>query len=120
LIVGPSGENIYPEEIEATIESEPLVEESLVISKGGKLVALVRLNLEVLAERLDTFVSELDPQTIRNTGTQFLDEIKREVNARLNRFSRLAQMVLQLEEFERTPTRKIKRFLYQDDDTAAG
>ncbi|MFO8065321.1 MAG: AMP-binding protein [Spirochaetota bacterium] len=119
LIVGPSGENIYPEEIEATIESEPLVEESLVISKGGKLVALVRLNLDALADRLGTFVSELDPQTIRDTGAQLLGDIKREVNSRLNRFSRVAQMVLQLEEFERTPTRKIKRFLYQDDDTQA-
>lgn len=118
LIVGPSGENIYPEEIEATIETHPLVEESLVLSEGGKLVARVRLNLDALAERLGTMVSELDPQTIYSAGAQALDELRRSVNARLNRFSRLARMVLQLEEFERTPTRKIKRFLYQNDDAS--
>jgi long-chain acyl-CoA synthetase len=118
LIVGPSGENIYPEEIEATIETHPLVEESLVLSEGGKLVARVRLNLDALAERLGTMVCELDPQTIYSAGAQALDELRRSVNARLNRFSRLARMVLQLEEFERTPTRKIKRFLYQNDDAS--
>ena len=119
LIVGPSGENIYPEEIEATIESNPLVEESLVLSQGGKLVARVRLNLDALAEQLGTLVSELDPQTVVRTGSRILEDLRRSVNARLNRFSRLAQMVVQIQPFERTPTRKIKRFLYQGDDTAA-
>jgi long-chain acyl-CoA synthetase len=118
LIVGPSGENIYPEEIEATIETDPLVEESLVLSEGGKLIARVRLNLDALAERLGTMVSDLDPQTVYSAGAQALDELRRSVNARLNRFSRLATMVLQLEEFERTPTRKIKRFRYQSDEAS--
>jgi long-chain acyl-CoA synthetase len=89
-----------------------------VLSEGGKLVARVRLNLDALAERLGTMVCELDPQTIYSAGAQALDELRRSVNARLNRFSRLARMVLQLEEFERTPTRKIKRFLYQNDDAS--
>jgi long-chain acyl-CoA synthetase len=119
LIVGPSGENIYPEEIEATIESDPLVEESLVLSQGGKLIARVRLNLDALAERLGTLVSELDPQTVRQAAGQLLEDLRRSVNGELNRFSRLARMVLQIEEFERTPTRKIKRFLYQDDDAGS-
>ncbi|MFP4206323.1 MAG: AMP-binding protein [Spirochaetaceae bacterium] len=118
LIVGPSGENIYPEEIEATIEQDPLVEESLVVSRGNALIARVRLNVEALAERLGTIASELDAQTIRSTGAELLEELRRSVNARLNRFSRIAQMVLQQEALERTPTRKVKRFLYEDDGTA--
>jgi long-chain acyl-CoA synthetase len=116
LIVGPSGENIYPEEIEATIETEPLVEDSLVLSDGGKLIARVRLNLDALAEQLGTIASELDPGTIAETGSQLLEDLRRSVNARLNHFSRLARMVLQIEDFERTPTRKIKRFRYQNDE----
>jgi long-chain acyl-CoA synthetase len=116
LIVGPSGENIYPEEIEATIETNPLVEESLVLSKEGNLIARVRLNLDALAEQLGTLVSELDPQTVRKAGAQLLEDLRRQVNARLNRFSRLTKMVLQLQPFERTPTRKIKRYLYQQDE----
>lgn len=118
LIVGPSGENIYPEEIEATIETEPLVEDSLVLSEGGKLIARVRLNLDALAEQLGTLASELDTRTIAETGTQLLEDLRRSVNARLNHFSRLARMVLQMEDFERTPTRKIKRFRYQKDETS--
>jgi long-chain acyl-CoA synthetase len=118
LIVGPSGENIYPEEIEATIETEPLVEDSLVLSEGGKLIARVRLNLDALAEQLGTLASELDPGTIAETGAQLLEDLRRSVNARLNHFSRLARMVLQIEDFERTPTRKIKRFRYQKDETS--
>ncbi|MFP4374667.1 MAG: AMP-binding protein [Spirochaetaceae bacterium] len=117
LIVGPSGENIYPEEIEATIESEPLVEDSLVLSEGGRLIARVRLNIDALAEQLGTLASELDTRTIAESGTQVLEDLRRSVNARLNHFSRLARMVLQIEDFERTPTRKIKRFLYQNEDT---
>ncbi|NBB89651.1 MAG: AMP-binding protein [Spirochaetes bacterium] len=119
LIVGPSGENIYPEEIEATIEAEPLVEDSLVLSDGGKLIARVRLDLDALAEQLGTIASELDPGTIAETGTKLLEDLRRSVNARLNHFSRLARMVLQIEDFERTPTRKIKRFRYQSDETSA-
>lgn len=118
LIVGPSGENIYPEEIEATIETEPLVEDSLVLSEGGKLIARVRLNLDALAEQLGTLASELDTRTISERGAQLLEDLRRSVNARLNHFSRLARMVLQIEDFERTPTRKIKRFRYQKDETS--
>ncbi|MFW6223948.1 MAG: hypothetical protein ACOC4A_03575, partial [Spirochaetota bacterium] len=106
-----------PEEIEATIESEPLVEDSLVLSEGGRLIARVRLNIDALAEQLGTLASELDTRTIAESGTQVLEDLRRSVNARLNHFSRLARMVLQIEDFERTPTRKIKRFLYQNEDT---
>lgn len=113
MLVGPSGENVYPEEIEAAINAEALVEESLVLSAGGQLVARVRLNIEALAEHVGTISANLDAESLRKAGDDALSEVKAAVNARLNRFSKIAEMVLQTEEFERTPTRKIKRFLYQ-------
>lgn len=114
MLLGPSGENIYPEEIEAAINAEAVVEESLVLSAGDQLVARVRLNVEALAERIGAISANLDGDTFRRVGEDALTEIKTAVNARLNRFSRIAKMVLQTESFERTPTRKIKRFLYRD------
>jgi long-chain acyl-CoA synthetase len=118
MILGPGGENIYPEEIEAEIDAEPLVEESLVLSKGGQLVARVRINLEALSERIGTAVSNLDSAQISAAASDILENVRRSVNSRVNRFSRLADVVLQLEALERTPTRKIKRFLYQEDQPA--
>lgn len=116
LILGPSGENIYPEEIEAAIDADPLVEESLVLSRGEELVARVRLNAEQLAERVGAAASSLEMDEIRRLGTQLLDDLRKRVNARLNRFSRLSAMVIQTEAFERTPTKKIKRYLYRNDE----
>lgn len=113
VIVGPSGENIYPEEIEAEIDAEPLVEESLVLSYGGKLVALVRLNLEALGKQVGNVASKVDIESMRDSAEEALRSLQRKVNARLNHFSRLARLVLQIDPLERTPTKKIKRFLYQ-------
>lgn len=113
MLLGPSGENIYPEEIEAAINTEPLVEESLVLSAGDRLVARVRLNVDALAARIGTVTGDLDADTIRRHGEKVLSDIKRVVNARLARYARLADIVLQTEALERTPTRKIKRFLYE-------
>jgi long-chain acyl-CoA synthetase len=120
VIVGPSGENIYPEEIEAEIDAEPLVEESLVLSKGDKLVALVRLNFEALAEQIGNAASKVDVEAMRSAAEEALGRLQRSVNARLNHFSRLAEVILQTEELERTPTKKIKRFLYQKDRPSGG
>ncbi|MFP4430899.1 MAG: AMP-binding protein [Spirochaetaceae bacterium] len=120
VIVGPSGENIYPEEIEAEIDAEPLVEESLVLSKGDRLVALVRLNIEALAEQIGIAASKVDVEAVRSAAEEALGRLQRSVNARLNHFSRLAEIILQTEELERTPTKKIKRFLYQQDHTSGG
>lgn len=120
VIVGPSGENIYPEEIEAEIDAEPLVEESLVLSKGDKLVALVRLNFEALGEQIGYAASKVDVEAMRSAAEEALTRLQRSVNARLNHFSRLAEIILQTEELERTPTKKIKRFLYQKDRPSGG
>jgi len=100
MIVGSSGENIYPEEIEFVINNFRHVVESLVIEKKGKLVALVHINLEELSNYMEEKTSEI------------LTEIKEYVNARVNKFSQIHSVVLQSSPFQKTATQKIKRFLY--------
>jgi long-chain acyl-CoA synthetase len=102
LILGPSGENIYPEEIENLLNASALVEDSLVLSgPRGELMALI-----VLSEKTQTALAALGEN---------IDELKQNVNKRLAAFSRLSRIEIQKEPFEITPTRKIKRFLYMGD-----
>ena len=110
-IVGASGENIYPEEIESLINRMEYVLESLVIEKKGKLVALVYLNMEELEKKYQNMKSEA--VTYLNDKTdEILKEIQEKVNIELNKFSQIQRVVLQPIPFEKTPTQKIKRFLY--------
>lgn len=102
MLLGPSGQNIYPEEIEAMLNNLPYVEESLVIEKEGKLVALVYPNMEAVdTENL----SETDLKEKMETNRQ-------ELNQQVSIYSRISRIELFPEEFEKTPTKKIKRFLY--------
>lgn len=111
MIVGASGENIYPEEIESLINRMEYVLESLVIEKKGKLVALVHLNMEELEKKYQNMKSEA--VTYLNDKTdEILKEIQSKVNIELNKFSQIQKVVLQPIPFEKTPTQKIKRFLY--------
>ena len=107
MILGPSGENIYPEEIESVINSHSMVLESLVQENKGRLVALVHFN----AEKLEQWKAE----TYKSMSEK-IEIIKQElhiyVNARVNKFSRIAIVIEQPLSFEKTPTQKIKRYLY--------
>jgi long-chain acyl-CoA synthetase len=114
MLIGPSGENIYPEEIEAVINNQSHVLESVVYEMSGKLVARVHLNYE----ELEKYCQELK-ESARNMQINMseivnekLNEIKQKVNAEVNRFSRLNKIVEQQLPFEKTPTQKIKRYLY--------
>ncbi len=111
MIVGASGENIYPEEIESVINKMKFVMESLVIEKKGKLVAMIHLNMEEIEKNFNELKTEAK-QYIQEKSEETLKEIHKKVNAELNKFSRIQQVVLQPNPFERTPTKKIKRFLY--------
>jgi long-chain acyl-CoA synthetase len=116
MILGPNGENIYPEEIEAVINREELVSESLVMEYKGKLVARVHLRLEVLEEsfhHLKENAAEFQNQ-IQEKAQEILDDLMIRVNQHVARNAKLQRMVLQLQPFEKTPTQKIKRFLYQN------
>jgi len=110
MILGPSGKNIYPEEIESTINEFDLVVESLVFQKDNQLAARVHLNYEEL-DRLFARLHLTESQ-IRERMRTLLEELRREINARLASFSRIQRLLEQREPFEKTPTQKIKRHLY--------
>jgi long-chain acyl-CoA synthetase len=114
MIVGASGENIYPEEIESVINRMKYVIESLVVEKKGRLVALIHLNMEEIEHQYQSFrqESELFAEKINHKRHEILKEIQEKVNAQVNKFSKLQQVLFQKEPFEKTPTQKIKRFLY--------
>ncbi|MDX8338304.1 AMP-binding protein [Draconibacterium sp. IB214405] len=111
MIVGASGENIYPEEIESVINKMRFVLESLVVEKKGKLVAMIHLNTEEIEEHFKHLKLEAK-NFISDRSDEILQEIMKKVNQEVNKFSRINQVVLHPMPFERTPTRKIKRFLY--------
>ncbi len=107
MILGPSGENIYPELIETLINNRPYVQESLVVPGDGGLAAMIKIDLELMAENLKVSVGEA-----RDEAAQYLSKIREEVNKELSAFSRISDVSLQDEPFQRTPTMKIKRYLY--------
>ena len=107
MILGPGGENIYPEAIESLINNQEYVDESLVISENGGLVALVRLNLSEMQKTMNLTFDE-----VKEIAKDYLKELRKEINSNLSSFSKLMDIREQLSPFERTPTLKIKRFLY--------
>ena len=102
MILGPSGQNIYPEEIEAFINNKDYIVESVVISVDNKLIALVYPDYEMM--KRDS-ISEDQLNTI-------LDKTRKEVNERLPEFMAVSKFKIHPEEFAKTPKRSIKRFLY--------
>lgn len=111
MIVGASGENIYPEEIESVINRMEFVLESLVVQQKGRLVAMVHLNMEEIEQRFRQ-IREEAIHTFNARVDEILGDIQRKVNEQVNNFSRIQRVVLQPVPFEKTPTFKIKRFLY--------
>ena len=103
MILGPSGQNIYPEEIEAIVNNQDYVIESVVVDRGGKLVALVFLDEQAIAKALLDVEARSDiPEKIR-TGA----------NRQLPAYSQLYKVEIQAQPFEKTPKMSIKRFLYK-------
>ncbi len=102
MILGPSGKNIYPEEIEAVINNKDYITESLVISVDNKLIGLIYPDFEMM--KRDN-ISEEQLNSI-------LDRTRKEVNDRLPEFMAVSKYRIHPEEFAKTPKRSIKRFLY--------
>ncbi|MCQ2593421.1 MAG: AMP-binding protein [Treponema sp.] len=137
MILGPSGENIYPEDIEFIINQHPLVSESLVVEDDNGLVALVQPNEEKIEiealERAkrnfpEKFIEGVKgvPSTIAEIIQKQSDDFKKEityererllneiqfyVNGRVNKNSKVSK-IKEVKEFEKTATQKIKRFMY--------
>lgn len=111
MIVGASGENIYPEEIESIINNFRFVVESLVVEQKGKLVALVHINMEELEKKYQILKQDMTKQ-LEEKVDEVLCELQEYVNSQVNKFSRIQKVVLQPVPFQKTATLKIKRFLY--------
>lgn len=111
MILGPSGENIYPEEIESVINEYSFVVESLVVEKKGKLVAMVHFNYEELEKQFH-HMKEDAIRSFNEKVEKMKAELQVYVNARVNKFSKISLVIEQKVQFEKTPTHKIKRYLY--------
>lgn len=103
MILGPSGQNIYPEEIEDLYNNSPYVAEVLIIEENSKLIALIYPDKEYL-EKMNIPESDF--------GNIFRAEMNA-INKKLPNYCKVANFRLQEQEFEKTPKRSIKRFLYQ-------
>ena len=103
MILGPSGQNIYPEEIEMQLNAMPDIGESLIVERNGKLVALIYPDIEN-AKRQNMSDSDLANAMKQNVAT---------LNSNLPAYSQIADYKIMSEEFEKTPKRSIKRYLYQ-------
>jgi len=110
VIVGPSGENVYPEEIESQINQYDDVLESLVYQENGQLVARAHLNYEELESEFKN--KKMTETQIAKRIEEMLEKIRNEVNGNMSSFSRILKMIEQSAPFEKTPTKKIKRYLY--------
>lgn len=102
MILGPSGQNIYPEEIEAKLNNMPYIQESLVIEKNNRLVALIYPDYETADE---AGLSAEDLALV-------MEENKKILNEALPAYMQIQKTKLCPEEFEKTPKKSIKRFLY--------
>jgi long-chain acyl-CoA synthetase len=111
MIVGASGENIYPEEIESVINNFRFVVESLVVQQKGKLVAMVHINMEELELRYQNLKDDMS-EKFEEKKEELLTELKDYVNSHVNKFSQINKVVLQPLPFQKTATLKIKRYMY--------
>ena len=102
MILGPNGQNIYPEEIESSINNMSYVSECLVIMEDGKLVALVYPDFEKAA-------ADGLPDTAMDTT---MEAMRAQINLELPKYCQISKVRIVPEEFEKTPKRSIKRFLY--------
>ena len=108
MILGPSGENIYPEEIENVINNVEGVSESIVVERDGRLVALVQPMENYIdwdSEFEDKFYEKLDSWKAKLLG---------DVNKSVNKSSQVSSVEVMKEPFEKTATQKIRRFKYKD------
>ena len=103
MILSANGQNIYPEELEAVINNQNYVAESVVVDRAGALIALVYLDADAIKK------DKLDQETISDIPEQ----IRRNVNRVFPKYSQISKVELVLAPFEKTPKMSIKRFMYK-------
>jgi len=116
MILGPGGENIYPETIEAVVNRHKHVVESVVYEMNGKLVAKVHLNYENVEQHFEYMKSSIKNyhNDVQLYVKDILEDVKKSVNQDVSKFSRLTLVIEQSTPFEKTPTLKIKKYLYTE------
>lgn len=103
MILGPSGQNIYPEEVETVINSQPYVVDSLVIEDNGGLTALI----------YPDFAQGAKDGMPQDAFVKYMEATLPELNKELPNYAKLKKIEVMSEDFERTPKKSIKRYLYQ-------
>jgi long-chain acyl-CoA synthetase len=103
MILGPSGQNIYPEEVETVINSQPYVVDSLVVEDDGGLTAII----------YPDFPQGAKEGMSQREFAKFIEGMLPELNKVLPNYARLKKVRVLTEDFERTPKKSIKRYLYQ-------
>ena len=103
MILGPSGQNIYPEEVETVINSQPYVVDSLVVEEDGGLTALI----------YPDFAQGAKEGMDQMAFAKFIENMLPELNKELPNYAKLKKIKVMTEDFERTPKKSIKRYLYQ-------
>ena len=122
MIVGSNGENIYPEDIESVINNFHHVVESVVVKSKGKLVAMVHFNREELEQKIKGVAHNISQKVddkidvvtkkVDDTIEELSKELQLYVNSRVSKFSRIQLLVVHADPFQKTATKKIKRYLY--------
>jgi len=102
MFLGPSGQNIYPEEMEAKLSNYPYVLECVITIREGKMVAFVYPDPEMIE------IEKTDEKRLK----EIMAENCKQVNKELPKFARLSSIILVDKEFDKTPKRNIKRYLY--------
>lgn len=103
MILGPSGQNIYPEEVETVINSQPYVVDSLVVEDNGGLTALI----------YPDFAQGAKDGMDQDAFIRYMEDTLPELNKELPNYAKLKKIEIMSEDFERTPKKSIKRYLYQ-------
>jgi long-chain acyl-CoA synthetase len=110
VIVGPSGENIYPEIIEQKLQQNPFVQQAIVYTVEEKLTVKVYLDPDLLDQEMKK--AGVGSDQVKGWLEELLETIRKTVNAELPTFSTIQRITRQSEPFEMTPTNKVKRYLY--------
>lgn len=110
VIIGSGGENIFPEQIEATINQHETVVDSLVMMRDERLIAKIHLDYELIDTMFQAH--NLPESEVKEKINELLEEMRQDVNTKVASYAKMVKFVEQIEPFIKTPTKKIKRFLY--------
>jgi long-chain acyl-CoA synthetase len=112
VLIGSGGENIYPEQIESIINQNEFVLDSIVMQQNDKLIARVHLDYELLDKKFKA--DKHSGAKVKEEIEKLLEGMRVDVNSKVSSFSKMVKFIEQIEPFIKTPTKKIKRFLYEN------